>query len=329
LTIARLEELIEVCGAVLERGPSDVLWAEQAADDAATTLHLAPLSVAGMIRANVFGKASAILTSATLSLGDDFAAIARSVGLAGEDRRVEFSDEDGEQTEFDSLLGPAIWRGLDVSSPFDYASQGIVYVAADIPAPSQGGTPSEQIDVLEKLITAAGGGVLGLFTSRAAATRAADELRVRIPQTILAQGEEALPGLVDRFRQEPDTCLFGTISLWQGLDVPGLSCRLVVIDRIPFPRPDDPIASARAEAVDKSGGSGFMTVSLSHAALLLAQGAGRLIRRREDRGVVAILDPRLVTKRYGAVLTRALPPMWRTTSLEQTCAALARLRPND
>ena len=121
--------------------------------------------------------------------------------------------------------------------------------------------------------------------------------------------------------------LFGTLSLWQGIDVPGATCRLVIIDRIPFPRPDDPLMSARQRLIEKHGGNGFMAVAASHAALLLAQGAGRLIRRADDRGVVAVLDPRLVTARYGSFLAASLPPMWRTTDGDAVRAALRRLNP--
>ena len=117
----------------------------------------------------------------------------------------------------------------------------------------------------------------------------------------------------------------GILSLWQGVDVPGRTCRLVVIDRIPFPRPDDPVAQARSEAVAAAGGNGFMSVSATHAALLLAQGAGRLIRRADDRGVVAVLDPRLRTARYGAFLARSMPPLWPTRERGVVLGALARL----
>ncbi len=119
------------------------------------------------------------------------------------------------------------------------------------------------------------------------------------------------------------------MSLWQGVDVPGPSLRLVVIDRIPFPRPDDPLASARQRAVAARGGNGFMTVAASHAALLLAQGAGRLLRTMSDRGVVAVLDPRLVTKRYGDFLRASLPPFWTTTDPALVRAALGRLSAAD
>jgi ATP-dependent DNA helicase DinG len=142
---------------------------------------------------------------------------------------------------------------------------------------------------------------------------------------VLAQGDDQLPTLVARFAADEPTCLFGTLSLWQGVDVPGPTCRLVLIDRIPFPRPGDPVRSARSEAVAAAGGNGFMAVSATHAALLLAQGAGRLIRTVEDRGVVAVLDPRLATARYGDFLVRSLPDFWRTTDPAVARSALRRL----
>ena len=114
--------------------------------------------------------------------------------------------------------------------------------------------------------------------------------------------------------------------LWQGVDVPGETCQLVIIDKIPFPRPDDPLMQARKRAVDEAGGNGFMAVAATHAALLLAQGAGRLIRREDDRGVVAILDPRIVTARYGGFLASSLPGLWPTKDGDVAAQALLRLR---
>jgi ATP-dependent DNA helicase DinG len=125
--------------------------------------------------------------------------------------------------------------------------------------------------------------------------------------------------------EDPHACLFGTLGLWQGLDVPGDTCQLVIIDRIPFPRPDDPLMSARQRAADRAGGNGFMAVAATHAALLLAQGTGRLIRTTTDRGVVAVLDPRLVTAGYARFLVESLPPMWRTTDRVVVLGALRRL----
>ena len=167
---------------------------------------------------------------------------------------------------------------------------------------------------------------LGLFSSMRAAKQATEVLRDRVEVPILCQGDDATGLLVQQFAQDEASCLFGTLSLWQGVDVPGPSLSLVVVDRIPFPRPDDPLTSARQRAVAASGGNGFLTVAAAHAALLLAQGTGRLLRCTEDRGVVAILDPRLATARYGSFLRASLAPFWPTTDPEVVRAALRRLR---
>jgi ATP-dependent DNA helicase DinG len=158
-----------------------------------------------------------------------------------------------------------------------------------------------------------------------AAKQAAEELRGRLKQPLLCQGDDSTTQLIKQFTDDEATCLFGTLSLWQGVDVPGPSLRLVVIDRIPFPRPDDPLSSARQRAVAAHGGNGFMAVAATHAALLLAQGAGRLLRSMTDRGVVAVLDPRLATARYGGFLRSSLPPFWTTFDSEKVKAALRRL----
>ena len=138
-----------------------------------------------------------------------------------------------------------------------------------------------------------------------------------------------MKSLVEQFAAERDTCLFGTMTLWQGVDVPGDSCRLVIIDKIPFPRPDDPISKARTEDVAKHGGNGFMQVSATHAAIRLAQGAGRLIRSINDRGVVAVLDSRMATARYGSFLKATLPPMWPTVDKKVITGVLERLKPEE
>ena len=160
-----------------------------------------------------------------------------------------------------------------------------------------------------------------------AAQTAAEVMRARFGDDIpvLCQGEDQITTLVRQFARDPRTCLFGTLTLWQGVDVPGSSCQLVIIDRIPFPRPDDPLASARSQAIARMGGNGFMAVSATHAALRLAQGAGRLVRRADDRGVVAFLDSRMMTARYAGFLQRSLPPFYPTTDKKMVLAALARL----
>ena len=179
---------------------------------------------------------------------------------------------------------------------------------------------------IAELLEASDGRSLGLFSSRRAAEIAAVYARKRLPTlTILCQGDAQLPDLTRRFIQDETASLFGTLSLWQGVDVPGATCQLVIIDRIPFPRPDEPLTVARQRAVAEAGGNGFMKVAASHAALLLAQGSGRLIRRVSDRGVVAVLDPRLVTARYGAFLKASMPDMWQTTDRQVALQALRRL----
>jgi ATP-dependent DNA helicase DinG len=269
-------------------------------------LHVAPLSVAGLLREKLFGDRTVILTSATLALGGSFDSAAGSVGLLG----------GGDAPD---------WQGLDVGSPFDYPRQGILYLAKHLPAPGRDGTSTQALDELAELITAAGGRTLGLFSSRRAAEAAAEAMRERLDVPILCQGDDATPTLVREFAKDARTCLFGTLSLWQGVDVPGPACQLVVVDRIPFPRPDDPLASARQRAVAQAGGNGFMSVAAVHAALRLAQGVGRLVRTSDDKGVVAVLDPRLATARYGSFLRTSLPPFWTTTDRSVVLEALRRI----
>jgi len=293
----------------------DVLWMSEGGDRAPSRLHVAPLQVWGPMRDKLLTEKTVVFTSATLKLGGDFDAVAGSLGLKPGER-------DAEQRTEDVLP----WRGLDVGSPFDYGKQGILYVARHLPPPGRDGLGQAQLDEIVDLIDAADGRTLGLFSSRRAAETAADVVRRRLPHlTTLAQGDAQLPELAAQFVGDPHTVLFGTLSLWQGLDVPGDTCQLVLIDRIPFPRPDDPLMSARQRAADKAGGNGFMQVAATHAALLLAQGTGRLIRTTTDRGVVAVLDPRLATARYGGFLKASLPPMWPTTDPGIVRQALRRL----
>jgi ATP-dependent DNA helicase DinG len=305
---------------------ADVLWLTESTERNPPRLCVAPLQVWGPMREKLLSEKTVVCTSATLMLGGHFDATATSVGLKPSERVTDRTDRptDPESEEIESAaIG---WRGLDVGSPFDYPQQAILYVARHLPAPGRDGLGEAQLAEIAGLVDAAQGRTLGLFSSRRAAETAAAAVRERLPHlTTLAQGEAQLPELARQFVEDPHTCLFGTLSLWQGLDVPGETCQLVIIDRIPFPRPDDPLMSARQRAVDKAGGNGFMQVAATHAALLLAQGAGRLIRTTKDRGVVAVLDPRLVTARYGKFLQASLPPMWTTTDGQVARKALARL----
>lgn len=302
---AAVEEVHDTAGALLASGEHDVVWIDPG-ELRSPSLKLAPLSVAGLLREALFSRSPVVVTSATLTVGGGFDALVTGLGL-----------QDGDVTT------------MDVGSPFDHARQGILYVARHLPAPGRDGVPMEALDELAELIEAAGGRTLALFSSWRGVERAAEYLRVRLdeayPLLVQRRGDSVGP-LVDAFAADPRACLLGTVSLWQGVDVPGESCILVAIDRIPFPRPDDPLLSARQQAVDDAGGSGFRAVAVPKAGLLLAQGAGRLIRGTDDRGVVAVLDSRLATAGYGSALRASLPPFWYSTDGETVRASLMRLR---
>jgi ATP-dependent DNA helicase DinG len=197
----------------------------------------------------------------------------------------------------------------DVGSPFDYPTNALLYCAKHLPDPRSAQFRPAVHEELAGLITAAGGRTLALFTSWRAMDEAAAAVRATVPYTILTQRDMPKPALVRAFAADDETCLFATAGLFQGVDVPGSTLSLVVIDRIPFPRPDDPLLSARRELL---GPSAFGQIDLPRAAMLLAQACGRLIRTATDRGVVAVLDPRLATARYRWDIVSALPPMRRT-----------------
>jgi len=344
MTLASLDELQRTASRVLdafgeqitERG--EVVWLDRPPDDARRppTLRVAPLEVGRVLRSKLFGERTVALTSATLALGGSFVPLAIQWGLAPLAGGATPQDPPAPGgthpprpplggTSPPRALEPLAWKGIDVGSPFDHPRSGILYVARHLPPPGRDQLPEAYLTELEELIGAAGGRTLGLFSSMRAAREAAGALRERISQPLLCQGDDLTAQLVRQFTEDEPTCLFGTLSLWQGVDVPGNSLQLVVIDRIPFPRPDDPLASARQRAVAARGGNGFMTVAASQAALLLAQGAGRLLRTMTDRGVVAVLDPRLMTARYGDFLRASLPPFWTTTDPALVRAALRRL----
>ncbi len=316
---AVLGDIVTTVQRMLDESAFDVIWVER--DDRRRAVVVAPLSVASTLREFLYDDRTVVATSATLALGGNFDTVARALGLspASATGGVVRPRPDADSEEVP-------WRCLDVGSPFDYGRQGILYVAAHLPKPAASGLPEPAAAELVRLVTALGGRTLGLFSSRKAAERAAEVLREKTDLEVLLQGEDQLPLLVKRFRAEPTSCLLGVMSLWQGVDVPGDACQLVVIDRLPFPRPDEPLAAARAAAVDAAGGSGFAAVSVPIAAIRLAQGVGRLIRSTTDRGVVAVLDSRLETARgYGAFLRTSLPPFWYTTSPDVVDGALRRL----
>lgn len=299
--IVRILEVFAESDAAQQR---DVVWLrrEQRRGDVHTALTVAPLSVAGLLNTRLFAENTVVLASATLTIGGNFDAMAATWGLPH-----------------------GTWDSLNAGTPFDPRRAGILYTASHLPAPGRDGLPQETLDEIHDLIMAAGGRTLGLFSSKRAAQQATEEMRRRLPFDVLCQGDETTGALVSKFAKSENVCLFGTLSLWQGVDVPGRSLSLVLIDRIPFPRPDDPLLQARKEAADAEGRNGFMEVAAAHAALLLAQGSGRLLRSVDDRGVVGVLDNRLATKRYSGFLRASMPGFWQTTDPQVVRGALKRL----
>jgi ATP-dependent DNA helicase DinG len=313
-----LNEISQTVTKLLKPGHTHVLWFEPTY----STLYLAPLSVSDVLRRNLLMQTPVIATSATLTVGKSFDAIAKNIGFV-------IGEKDEDQESADGAVDPANLQILDVGSPFDFANQGMLYLPKHLPEPGRDGPSIEALTELGELIEAAGGRTLALFSSWRGVEMADEHLRkvladLKLPIITQRRGDAVGP-LVDKFASIENSILLGTISLWQGIDVPGPSCTLVAIDRIPFPRPDEPVMSARAAEAEAAGGSGFMQISLPRAALLLAQGTGRLIRSMEDRGVVAILDSRIVNKRYGSILLNSMPPFWRTHDGAVIKDALKRL----
>ena len=312
-----VQEIATTAGKLLKMGDTHVLWYEPTF----STLHLAPLSVSHILRSNLLTQSPVIATSATLTVGNGFDAMAKSIGfVVGNEADEEVDDDE---------IDPGNVQFLDVGSPFDFANQGMLYLPKHLPEPTRDGTSPQVLEELGELIDAAGGRTLALFSSwrgvEAADAHLRNVLKERPISIITQKRGDAVAPLVERFAKDETSVLLGTMSLWQGVDVPGNSCILVVIDRLPFPRPDEPVLAARSALADNAGGSGFMQVSVPRAALLLAQGAGRLIRSIDDRGVVAIMDSRIVTKRYGNILLNSMPPLWRTNDKQVVRDSLSRL----
>jgi ATP-dependent DNA helicase DinG len=271
----------------------EVAWVDS--DARSPVLRLSPIDVGPQLAEQLWPQVTGILTSATVPLGLD-----RRLGLPAEATDV-----------------------LDVGSPFDYRDQAMLYVARDLPDRRRPEAEAAIHEELVALIDAAGGRTLSLFTSWRAMRAAVEVLRARIEYPIYAQSDLPKPALIDAFTEEEGACLFATLGFWQGVDVPGPTLTLVTIDRIPFPRPDDPVLEARRE---RAGAGAFGLVDLPRAATLLAQGAGRLIRSSRDRGVVAVLDSRLATARYRADLLARVPPMRRSVDRAEVEAFLRSLR---
>lgn len=315
----------DVLAVLAARPGDDAIWVEHRHRP---VLRVAPVDVGPVLAAELFARRTVVLTSATLAVGDDFDAFAWRVGLRPDesaDGAVADGDDAGAGPDGDDRARVR-YEALDVGSPFDYRSQAILYCAAHLPDPRAAGFEEAMLDEVEALVRAAGGRTLGLCTSLRAADRMRQRLRERSGVRVLGPDDHPRAKLMDEFARDETSCLVGSMGLWQGLDVPGPSVSLVVIDRIPFARPDDPVAAARRERAVAQRRDAFATFDLPRAAMLLAQGAGRLVRGPGDRGVVAVMDPRLVRSRYGAVLLDSLPPMFRSSSAERVRSALERLR---
>jgi ATP-dependent DNA helicase DinG len=292
--VQAMTSLVDDLDAVREVRADEVAWVEGTDDN--PVLRVAPVAVGELLAEQLWGERTAVLTSATLP-----AALPDQVGLP-----------DGG------------FSRLDLESPFDYPTQALLYCAAHLPDPRSATFDAAVHDELEALVDAAGGRTMALFTSHRALQAALEALRPRLAVEVLAQDELPKPALLARFAASPETCLFATMGFWQGVDVPGDALTLVTIDRLPFPRPDDPLLQARRE---RARADAFRVVDLPRATTLLAQGAGRLIRTATDRGVVAVLDPRLATNaRYRWDIVNALPPMRRTRDRTEAEAFLRSLR---
>jgi len=273
---------------------NQVSWVEQAFRT--PVLRVAPLDVGEVLFPSLWTKTPTILTSATIPNE-----LATSLGM-----------EDG------------TFESAQVASPFDYAKQALLYCATELPEPRDPNHLDAFLVHLEKLMVAAGGRTLGLFTSYRMMEKAAEYLEPRLPGTVFTQRDLPKPALIDAFIDDEESSLLATIGFWQGIDVPGPALTLVTIDRLPFPRPDDPLLSARREQV---GAQAFRLIDLPRATTLLAQGAGRLIRSGDDEGVVAVLDPRLATKKsYRWEFITRLPEFTRTSDTEVVLERLRTLR---
>ncbi len=278
-TTLNATRLVTAIDAVLEADDSDVIWVDGTADR--PLLRRTPLELDQVLETTLWPDRAVVLTSATLPDG-----ITGQLGLT-------------ERTTVER-----------VGSPFDYANLGLLYCPTDLPPPRSDAHRAAVQDEMIGLIEAAGGRTLGLFTSYGAMTEAAERLAEELDNPILVQGEAPKARLIERFKDEPSSVLLATLSFWQGIDLPGSTLTLVTIDRLPFPRPDEPVTQAKR---DRAGRFAFREVDLPRAQTLLAQAAGRLVRRGDDRGVVAVLDPRLATtKSYRWELIGALPPFART-----------------
>jgi ATP-dependent DNA helicase DinG len=293
-------------GLGLDLPGNTVAWAEPAR----RIIRVAPISVDFSIASNLLVHHPAILTSATLTTGGSFAPLAGKLGLMQEDLV-----DDPAACDVEDPLSRT-YDKLRVEGSFDYARQGLLYVASQLPDPRDQAWAASAAAEVRNLVEASGGRALVLTTSFRMLEVIAAALD-GVPFDILVQGTVPKRQLIAKFSANETATLVATMGYWEGIDVPGASLSLVIIDRIPFPRPDDPLMQARREVVAARGGSPFDEVDLPRATVLMAQGSGRLIRNESDRGVVAVLDRRLTAMRYGQRILRSLPRLLRTSDPER------------
>ncbi len=285
--------LIEDIDVALDISPEQVAWVE---GQRSPTLKVASIDVSKVLSEELFANRTAILTSATIP-----------PNLPGRLGMTNFPNDE-----------------IDVGSPFDFESAGLLYCAAHMPDPRSDDYRDAVHNEIEALVMAASGRTLALFTSWRSMNLAKEYLLDRLPYQLLVQGDAPKQALVDDFSDDEESVLLATMSFWQGVDIPGPALSCVIIDRLPFPRPDDPLLSARRDVV---GAAAFREIDLPRTAMLLAQGAGRLVRSENDRGVVAVLDSRLATsKSYRWDLIKALPPLKRTKDRAQAVTLLNEIR---
>lgn len=276
---------------VTAQDPSFVYWYE--CRGRGVFIHGTPIDVSGILEERLFSNVqSAVLTSATMTAGESFGFIKGRLGISHS-------------------------RDLIIESHFDFENQSVLYLPKRMPDPRSPQFLEASVEEIVKILDASQGRAFVLFTSVAAMNQAFDLVFERVDFPMFIQGQGSKIGLLERFRQTKNAVLFATSSFWQGVDVQGEALSCVIIHKLPFAVPTDPVVAARQKYIDENGGNSFMEYSVPQAAIILKQGLGRLIRAATDKGVLSILDPRVQTKYYGIIFLRSLPPCRITNKIEE------------
>ena len=301
----RIDEIREALLRVLDREQPEFVYGLELRGRASVLLSAAPIDVSRPLRDALFSRLHAtVLTSATLTVDGGFEFFAERLGLDAAD-------------------------GRSVTSSFDHARQALLYLPRGMPEPRDPSFAARAVERIEALLAASNGRAFLLFTSYAMLERIRDALERRADWPLFVQGEGGKAALVERFRTTPRAVLLGTTSFWHGVDVAGEALSLVVVDKLPFDVPSDPLVAARIDRVRGNGGNPFEDYQVPLAVLELKQGLGRLLRSRTDRGVVAVLDPRILTRRYGRTFLRSLPPYRVVRDLDECASFLAAGAPTE